>query len=306
MPHLVTTATYPVLRAIEAGEITAEQFASRALRTSRRLDRIERRAQVEINRGLRNLDRDIRDAIVAHPNANALTRGEINRVIDDAVDQFRDNRRLTLQRATIDAVDQAQSFRQDIAKVAGKTAPSAPVTGKLAEDLITIQNEANNAFADDIRARNKAEVVNGVADGKTPNQIANEMAAKRVNAPSRIRDDPVAHGSLAQAEKQTRTEVRQAFNTANFAQSQAEGRAIPGTKKIWVTQMDTDVRPSHRSAGRRYSVDGDPGPVPLRQKFLVGEARLRFPNDPAGPPGETVNCRCFMVEITPEVKEELE
>lgn len=299
------TAPYALLRAVEAGEITPKEFERRALRTSRAIDRIEQQALRDVKDALRDLDREIRSEVGRFADSRGLGRSNINRIIDAGVDRFRDRRRSIMQRATQAAVDEAQKFREDIARIAGQPAPGAAVTGKLAEDLIEVQSETNAAFAEDLRARIKSEIASGVARGMTPRQIAADLVAKRIMTPQRIADDPAAHGALARAERLTRLEIRQVFNAANFAQSRAEQRTRPGIRKTWITQGDKDVRATHQAAGNRYRVGGNPGPIPLRNRFEVGKARLRFPADPSGPDEEIMGCRCFVVEITPDVGEEI-
>lgn len=56
-----------------------------------------------------------------------------------------------------------------------------------------------------------------------------------------------------------------------------------GVKKQWITVGDDRVRRSHED------IDGEI--VGIDEKFGNG---LMFPNDPAGPPQETDNCRCSM------------
>lgn len=59
--------------------------------------------------------------------------------------------------------------------------------------------------------------------------------------------------------------------------------------KFWVTQGDAKVRGTHSTA------QADNAGIPLDEDFKVGGARLRYPRDPAGPAGETINCRCMSV-----------
>jgi len=57
--------------------------------------------------------------------------------------------------------------------------------------------------------------------------------------------------------------------------------------KSWMTQGDARVRDSHQAAqGQTRRLD-DP--------FIVGGVSLRYPRDPAGATGETINCRCVMI-----------
>lgn len=319
MLHLTAGLPYPLVRLIEQGEISADDFEARAIRTSRALDRMELQALRDVKKSLRSVDREIRDNILKFSDANELGRSDINKIIDQSVDRFRDNRRTTMQRATQRSVDLAQDFRQGIANIAKQPIPQGTVPATLAGDLIEVQNVANDAFADNLRSRLKREVADGVVRGKTPNQIAKDMVAKRITTPIKVRLNQLqkanrrakglpeleARGALGQAERLSRTEIRQAFNGANFAGGRAEQRDTPGILKIWVKNPPR-VRDTHIDAARRYRIGGNPGPIPFHHKFRVGEALLRFPGDPAGPIEEIANCKCLLVEIRPEVGEKLE
>jgi hypothetical protein len=58
-------------------------------------------------------------------------------------------------------------------------------------------------------------------------------------------------------------------------------------RRTWVTRRDGYVRESHQRA------DGQT--VRFGTTFRVGDALLRYPGDPYGPPSEVANCRCFVV-----------
>jgi HK97 family phage portal protein len=63
--------------------------------------------------------------------------------------------------------------------------------------------------------------------------------------------------------------------------------------KEWVQSFDDDVRETHR-------LSGDSSIVPIGEPFENG---LMFPNDPAGPVEEVVNCRCTMAAVIKEAEE---
>ena len=72
---------------------------------------------------------------------------------------------------------------------------------------------------------------------------------------------------------------------------------VPGLLKRWVATPDKRTRESHLRAHIRYAAN----PIPVSEPFVVGGARLRFPLDPNGPPGETINCRCRELVVHPAI-----
>lgn len=90
-----------------------------------------------------------------------------------------------------------------------------------------------------------------------------------------------------------RTEALAAYNGGKMASFAAIARSVPGEwEKQWLATHDHRTRFTHTERG-----GGDGQRVPLFAPFLLGEARapMMFPGDPAGPPHETINCRCSML-----------
>lgn len=110
------------------------------------------------------------------------------------------------------------------------------------------------------------------------------------------RHDPVK-GVAARAETDLRTELQRVFNLSTFSQQQASAERIPGLTKSWMATGDIRTRPSHLRAHVTYKNK----PIPINQPFIVGGHKLMYPGDPAGPPEETINCRCRPVTHHPAV-----
>lgn len=101
--------------------------------------------------------------------------------------------------------------------------------------------------------------------------------------------------SAADIKRTIRTESTRMFNMAHSVQQKA-ANAIRKDKllKGWLTVGDNRVRPTHRAAGRAR-------PIPVNQLFIVGGDKLRYPGDPRGSTGETINCRCRMYTVPKKV-----
>lgn len=94
-----------------------------------------------------------------------------------------------------------------------------------------------------------------------------------------------------------RTEALAAYNGGKFASYAAIARSVPGPwEKQWLATHDHRTRFTHTKRG-----GGDGQRVELFAPFLLGEmkAPMMFPGDPAGPPHETINCRCSILLLEP-------
>lgn len=91
------------------------------------------------------------------------------------------------------------------------------------------------------------------------------------------------------------TEALQASETIRFdaARNSAE-TAKYRMRKTWRTMGDSRVRPSHQRVNGQHRLVNHRGWGGRPGKFLVGGALLAHPRDPSGPPGEVINCRCFL------------
>ena len=85
------------------------------------------------------------------------------------------------------------------------------------------------------------------------------------------------------------------LNYSEYEQAIKEGK----THKQWITESDNRVRDSHKDVEKK--------PIPIKEYFRVGMAKMRFPKDyeyAAAFPEELVNCRCS-IRYLPEDKDSL-
>lgn len=93
----------------------------------------------------------------------------------------------------------------------------------------------------------------------------------------------------ARATTIARTEVIGASNKSSIEVMRATGLVA---EKKWLATFDSRVRLTHIAAHGQT--------VRLDDAFIVGAATLDHPGDPAGEPGEIINCRCAMSYIVDE------
>jgi uncharacterized protein with gpF-like domain len=87
-----------------------------------------------------------------------------------------------------------------------------------------------------------------------------------------------------------RTETIGALNASRNDANQAfAAESDEQLERVWIATRDSRTRPSHRAAdGQRRS---------LTDPFDVGGVALMYPGDPAGPPGEIIQCRCVTLLV---------
>jgi hypothetical protein len=84
-------------------------------------------------------------------------------------------------------------------------------------------------------------------------------------------------------------DIRTAYTRIFGRQMQRQLEKAGYLKKMWVTRHDERVRPTHVAADHQI--------VDVHSRFHVGADALRYPGDPMGTPGETINCRCVQVGV---------
>jgi uncharacterized protein with gpF-like domain len=78
----------------------------------------------------------------------------------------------------------------------------------------------------------------------------------------------------------------------NFASAEAWRQSGEVEQLEWLSARDSAVRETHAEADGQVT--------PIGRGFEVGGAKLAYPGDPAGPPEETINCRCTVLPVLTE------
>ncbi len=128
---------------------------------------------------------------------------------------------------------------------------------------------------------------------KTTQQMVTEQLSSGLESGEGLSDltgriKKVLGSNRARALSIARTQTAGAVGTGRHQGLSAAGIE----KKGWLTSADSNVRPSHTSAGLKYA-EGIAVDVP----FEVGGEYLMYPGDPAGSAGNIINCRCAEIAI---------
>jgi hypothetical protein len=149
-------------------------------------------------------------------------------------------------------------------------------------DLITNINS-------DMRSAINRELVTASLGGKSPldvmKNITNILGVKNGRS--------LATGVSARSEKIYRTELGRVYELSAESQRQVSKELEPNLQKRWLSTGDNRTRDSHLAAHGQI--------VPVDEPFLVDGEELNHPKDPGGSAGNTINCRCTVVTIWPEI-----
>ena len=100
-------------------------------------------------------------------------------------------------------------------------------------------------------------------------------------------------GVAYDAERILRTEVNRAYNMAANSQRDELAKQVPGLEQQWISTADNRTRIEHLKAHGQI--------VPVGKPFIIGGEELRFPGDPAASAENTINCRCTVITVIPEI-----
>ena len=148
----------------------------------------------------------------------------------------------------------------------------------------------------DFRSRAVQVVEQAMYGNRTPWSIIQELGRLLALEPGRQGMGDIAY----QAERIQRTEMMRTFNLADQMQTAELEKELPGLRKRWDATQDDRTRETHQEADQRYAVGGNPGPIPVKQDFIVGGFPAAGPYDPRLPAKEVINCRCVRRLLHPD------
>lgn len=287
-------------------------FLKRTAITARKVDRLEARQVRNLDQILGTLEERL-NARLGGTEFNRFQTQNIRRTVGTAVDD------LTAELARKygeESPELAKLARELISKAGPEAATQAQRLGTplvTSEDLqraAAFTAEKIQNLGDQAKQQISNTITTGIFTGQNREQIMKDLRQSGWIKPLKVKGRKI--GVAARVENIVRTETNRFFNTANKEEAEDLKRTQNVTlKKTWITSGDFRVRPSHVRVGQVYAITKPAGiskgqwkgPIPIGEKFKVGGQLASHPQDPSLTAGETVNCRCTMVTLTPEMLE---
>ncbi|MCE5212983.1 MAG: hypothetical protein LLG40_15685 [Deltaproteobacteria bacterium] len=149
--------------------------------------------------------------------------------------------------------------------------------------LVAMQNYSRslvNSLGADAASKIYNEMAMGLMGQKTPFEVMQAVG-------NNLTDKGIFSSIAARAETITRQECGRILEAASQARMEAAAEVVPGLKKQWQHGVSRVPRMSHIAAVGQIRDVNEP--------FMVGGEALMYPRDPAGSPGNTINCSCYTV-----------
>lgn len=248
------------------------------------------------------LDREGRERFITElQEAIAVkVRAALRRIIGDAVGRFTDSLTASGDLSQLDSIPDAwltfvsTDLADDLGNVyqAGqmtawlglKNAPSDKYAASWAavanENAVSYVRDATNRLAgvgDNTWQLVRAQTTSATAKGMSTEDLKEKIEG--ITGFSEFRADTIA-----------RTETVGAYVQGDLAGARALGDVGP-VEKVWVAALDQRTRESHAAAHNQT--------VPLDGLFDLGGIATDGPHSPGLPPGEVVNCRCYVEMLYP-------
>ena len=272
-------------------------YAAKLREISRSLGRLER---ATLEQSIRLL-RSVRDQVAGQLTGTEFSQfrvAEQQRAIDDIIASYESQIRALANGSTRQAFNLGERSAVEPLQAAGvKMAFFRPseaqvnIIAQFSADLI------GGKIAPDLRhAINRSIQMNALGGNSTLDAMRdiNDALFKSQRPPSPTTQRPTK-GVTYEAERILRTETNRAFNLAAHAQMEQHAKDIPGLRKQWMATADGRTRISHLLTHGQV--------VPVDEPFSVNGSELMFPGDPIGPASETINCRCTVATVIPELED---
>jgi hypothetical protein len=284
----------------------AEQYAATLLEVSKRFDNLEDETIRRLIGLLQDTRKNIALSLADNPTDFEQFRlSSLQSSVDDIISQFQSQFNADLAGSLTGASDIGlASVAEPLEAIGLNTQAFNVLSPQQLNVALDFSAELVQNISDDLRSSINTQLRLATLAQKTPFQAMKDVTraligedAARAGVWGTRKRPEVVKGVAARAETIVRTEMTRMLNLAQNTTQEQAGNIVPGLLKRWVATADRRTRSTHLRAHKRYFKD----PIPIDQPFRVGSSLLMYPGDPRGEAKETINCRCTMATIIPEL-----
>lgn len=224
--------------------------------------------------------REITQRVITEEGWRLENLQSLQRQVNDILAKFEREYTAALSGIQVNAYQAGIETVDDPLRVSGITLTPARLNPNVIAVLQGFSADLIRNISAETRAAVNATIAQSLLGLQSPFE-AQKRIAQIIGAHDSLRE---LTGISARAESQFRTETGRVYSIATQARQEQVAEFVPDLMKVWVATGDSRTRRDHlRAHGQTVKVD---------EFFEVGGEKLRFPRDPRGSAGQTVNCRC--------------
>jgi uncharacterized protein with gpF-like domain len=225
-------------------------------------------------------------ATVAQTEWDMFYLPQMKNAVDAAMAEFATVYGKNLTAAQGDYWDFGQAMVDRPLAVVGVTAALPAIDTAVLRAMQTYSTHLIDNLGRDAAAKVYNEIAMGLMGQKSPYEV---MKAIGTNLSDKSHMKSIA----ARAEMITKQECGRILEAASQDRLAQASKVVPNLKKEWQHGGSSMPRPSHQAAHGQVR--------PVNEPFLVDGEELMYPRDPAGSPGNTINCSCYTVPYLEDV-----
>ncbi len=230
----------------------------------------------------KNIISDLQGAVDGSWDAYHLPR--LKAATERAVGQWADKYNLSLGNMESGVWEFGREFIDSPLDAMGGAAQAPELNIAALEILKGYSADRIKNLSADLAAKINGQIQLGILGQKNPYEIMREIG-RNLTSPGPFKS--IAH----RAETITRTELARVQNMASSKRLEQMGDSVPGLMHRWLWSGNPNGRIEHQIAHGQVRKVG--------VAFDVGGEKLMYPGDPAGSPGNVINCGCVETAYMP-------
>lgn len=254
---------------------------------SRKVDELIKKAQnmenAEVKKTIQTLNNARKEvaAIMASTDWQAYHLPQLKAAIERAMQEFGDRYGVDLRNAQGEFWNHGVEIVDTPLREVGIYAAIPAIDTTVLSIMQNFSTDLVKGLTKDAVQKIQQEITMGMLGQKTPFEVMGGIGRN-------LKDKSIFRSIAARAETITRTECGRVLEAAGQARREEAAKVVPGLQKKWLHGESSKVpRITHIAANGQIR--------DVETPFDVGGEQLMYPRDPAGSPGNTINCGCYTV-----------